>query len=53
MFQMDYKDHCMTKGETDAVFVDFLQSEDSSNYEEVTNFADLREHLVKKLEAYN
>ena len=23
-FQMDYKEHCMTKGENDAVFVDFL-----------------------------
>jgi hypothetical protein len=23
-FQMDYKENCMTKGETDAVFVDFL-----------------------------
>jgi len=21
---MDYKEHCMTKGENDAVFVDFL-----------------------------
>lgn len=49
---MEYKDHCTTNGE-DAVFVDFLQSEDSANYEEVTNFNELREHLIKKLEAYN
>jgi hypothetical protein len=52
-FQMEYKDHCMTKGETDAVFVDFLQSEDSSNYEEVTDFNQLRQHLLKKLSDYN
>jgi len=45
-FQMDYKDHCMTKGETDAVFVDFLQNEDSSNYEEVTDFDKLRQYLL-------
>jgi hypothetical protein len=50
---MDYKDHCMTRGEYDAVFVDFLQSEDSSNYEEVINFDTLRQHLLKKLETYN
>ena len=45
-FQMDYKDNCMTKGETDAVFVDFLQNEDSSNYEEVTDFDKLRQYLL-------
>lgn len=36
----------MTNGETDAVFVDFLQNEDNSNYEEVTDFAKLRIHLI-------
>jgi dynein heavy chain len=41
-FQMEYKDHCMTKGETDAVFVDFLQGEDNINYEEVVDFDVLR-----------
>lgn len=43
----------MTKGENDAVFVDFLQSEDTSNYEEVTDFNVLRTHMINKLEAYN
>lgn len=52
-FQFDYKDHCMTNGESDAVFVDFLQSEDTSNYEEVTDFNVLRTHMINKLEAYN
>jgi len=52
-FQMDYKDNCMTKGETDAVFVDFLQNEDSSNYEEVVDFEKLRNYLLAKLDSYN
>lgn len=52
-FQMEYKDHCMTRGETDAVFVDFLQAEDQSNYEEVNDFEALRKHMLSKLEAYN
>lgn len=52
-FQMDYKEHCMTRGEQDAVFVDFLQSEDSQNYEEVRDFNVLRKHIFSKLEAYN
>lgn len=43
----------MTQGETDAVFVDFLQSEDTANYEEVSDFNQLREYLLAKLEAYN
>ncbi len=50
---MDYKEHCMTRGEQDAVFVDFLQSEDSQNYEEVRDFSVLRKHIIAKLEAYN
>ena len=52
-FQFNYKEHCMTNQSTDAVFVDYLQSEESSNYVEVTNFDQLRQHLVAKLEAYN
>jgi dynein heavy chain len=52
-FQMEYKEHCMTKGENDAIFVDFLQSEDTANYEEVINFDQLRTYLVDKLSAYN
>jgi len=51
-FQCEYKDHCMT-GESDAVFVDFLQSEEEANYEEVVNFEQLKIHLENKLEAYN
>jgi dynein heavy chain len=52
-FQMEYKDHCMTKGETDAVFVDFLGGEDNVNYEEVVDFETLRTYLVDKLAEYN
>ena len=51
-FQFNYAEHCTTSGE-DAVFVDFLQSEETANYEEVTNFESLRQHLVAKLDAYN
>lgn len=43
----------MTNGETDAVFVDFLQNEDTQNYEEVTDFDKLRQYLLQKLDAYN
>jgi len=50
---MEYKDHCMTRGEADAVFVDFLQDPESSNYEEVTDFEVLRKYLLEKLAAYN
>jgi dynein heavy chain len=50
---MEYKDHCMTKGETDAVFVDFLGGEDNVNYEEVVDFETLRTYLVDKLAEYN
>jgi hypothetical protein len=50
---MEYKENCMTNGQTDAVFVDFLQNEDASNYEEVNDFDKLRTYLIQKLEAYN
>mmetsp|Transcript_21619 Transcript_21619/g.15864 ORF Transcript_21619/g.15864 Transcript_21619/m.15864 type:complete len:349 (+) Transcript_21619:1203-2249(+) len=50
-FQMDYKEHCQTNG-VDAVFVDFL-NENMKVYEEVTDFAKLRDYLNEKLEQYN
>jgi dynein heavy chain len=38
-WQMNYTEHCMTGGERDAIFVDFLvEDEELKVYEEVENF---------------
>lgn len=50
---MNYDEHCKT-GEEDAVFVDFLsEAAETPIYEEVVEFNDLRDFLIKKLEDYN
>lgn len=41
-------------GDGDAVFVDFLQNEETKDdYEEVSDFSTLKSYLDSKLEAYN
>jgi len=41
-------------GDGDAVFVDFLQNEETKDdYEEVSDFSILKSYLDSKLEAYN
>lgn len=53
-FQMNYVEHCMTDQERDATFVDFLAEEDEMKvYEEVVDFAKLRDFLNMKLDAFN
>jgi len=56
-FQVDYKESCTTKmsngEEADAVFVDFLQGDEMNNYEEVTDFEELRKRLNEALTKYN
>ena len=51
---MSYVDHCMTNQEKDAIFVDFMSTDEEMKvYEEVVDFPRLRDYLNEKLEEYN
>ena len=53
-FQMNYTEHCMTNEERDAVFADFMSSDEEMKvYEEIEDFGALREFLNEKLNEYN